>query len=244
MNKILRLCLMAGFFLLTSCSFSFSTAPTQTQPDDTPTPILFPTSTALPATAIAATTIPPTAMHPTSIPLLTPTNVSIPPASTNICTDPRVATLIDSLKSATLNADGALLSSLVSPNGVDVRWVHSGNVIKYLPEQAKFLFETTFEADWGAAPGSGEAKMGSFHDVIVPDLEKIFKSPYTLHCNELKYGGATYEVDWPYTKDFYSIYDAGTQQNGNMDWRTWVAGIEYSNGKPYMYALMQFFWEP
>jgi hypothetical protein len=29
-----------------------------------------------------------------------------------------------------------------------------------------------------------------------------------------------------------------------MDWHTWVAGIEYVNGKPYLYALMQFFWEP
>jgi hypothetical protein len=29
-----------------------------------------------------------------------------------------------------------------------------------------------------------------------------------------------------------------------MDWQTWVAGIEYVNGKPYLYALMQFFWEP
>jgi len=238
MKKILTLCLMVGIFLLTGCSFSFSTAPTQTEPA-TPTPILFPTSTAIVPTAILAT-----AIAPTSIPVLIPTNASAPPVNTNICTDPKVAALIDSLKSAMLNSDGALLGSLVSPDGMDVRWAHSGNVIKYSPDQAKFLFETTFEADWGAAPGSGEEKMGSFHDVIVPDLEKIFKSPYTLYCNELKYGGATYEVDWPYTKDFYSIYDAGTQQNGNMDWRTWVAGIEYSNGKPYVYALMQFFWEP
>ena len=238
MKKILTLCWMVGIFLLTGCSFSFSTAPTQTQPG-TPTPILFPTSTAPPSTAIIPTTLP-----ATSIPVLTPTTASAPPVTTNICADPKVAALLDSLKSAMLNADGALLGSLVSPNGMDVRWAHSGNVIKYSPDQAKFLFETTFEADWGAAPGSGEEKMGSFHDVIVPDLVKIFKSPYTLHCNELKHGGATYEVDWPYTRDFYSIHDAGTQPNGNMDWRTWVAGIEYNNGKPYIYALMQFFWEP
>ncbi len=243
MKKMLTLCLMAGLFLLTGCSFSISTAPTQTQPD-TPTPILFPTSTTAPSTAIIPTTVPPTAIPPTSIPVPASTNTSAPPASTDICTDSKVVTLLDSLKSAMLNSDGPLLSLLVSPNGMDVRWVHSGNVIKYSPDQAKFLFETTFEADWGAAPGSGEAKMGSFHDVIVPDLVKIFNSPYTLHCNELKHGGATYEVKWPYTKDFYAIHDAGTQQNGNMDWRTWAAGIEYANGKPYIYALMQFFWEP
>ncbi len=29
-----------------------------------------------------------------------------------------------------------------------------------------------------------------------------------------------------------------------MDWHTWVMGIEYVSGKPYVYALIQFFWEP
>jgi len=137
-----------------------------------------------------------------------------------------------------------LLGSLVSPNGMEVRWVRYGNIVTYDQEQAKFLFETTFEANWGAEPGSGQDKIGAFHDVIVPDLIKLFNQPYTLHCNEIRHGGASYDVRWPYDKDFYSIYDAGTQPNGNLDWRTWVAGIEYVNGKPFIYALMQFFWEP
>ena len=87
-------------------------------------------------------------------------------------------------------------------------------------------------------------KSGSFHEVIVPELVKIFNQPYTLHCNELKHGGATYEIEWPYQDEFYSIHFPGTQANGNMDWRTWVMGIEYVGGKPYVYALIQFFWEP
>ena len=32
--------------------------------------------------------------------------------------------------------------------------------------------------------------------------------------------------------------------NGFLDWHTWAIGIEYVDGKPYIYALMQFFWEP
>jgi hypothetical protein len=51
-------------------------------------------------------------------------------------------------------------------------------------------------------------------------------------------------VTWPYNKDFYSIYYPGLEQNGYLDWRTWVAGIEYVTGKPYIYALGQYFWEP
>jgi hypothetical protein len=156
-----------------------------------------------------------------------------------------VLALIDSLKSAMLTANGEILSSLVSPaRGMDVRWVRNGNVITYTPVQAQYLFETTFEANWGTEPGSGLDKVGAFHDVIVPDLVRIFNQPYTLHCNELKHGGATYELDWHYEGSFYSVYFPGTEGYSYLDWHTWMVGIEYADGKPYIYALMQFFWEP
>jgi hypothetical protein len=51
-------------------------------------------------------------------------------------------------------------------------------------------------------------------------------------------------VTWPYQGDFYSIYFPGTEANGNLDWHTWLVGVEYVNNKPYVYALMQLFWEP
>jgi len=165
--------------------------------------------------------------------------------SSNICSDPQATALIDSLKKAVTTADGQLLASLISPsNGVDVAYFHNGTVINYDQTHARFLFETTYQANWGAEPGSGAEKTGSFHDVVVPALVKSFNQAYTLHCNELKYGGASYPVTFPYKKDFYSIYFPGTDANGNLDWHTWVAGIEYVNGKPYLYALTQFFWEP
>ena len=214
---------------------------------ETPTPLIFATET-LPvittATTSPSTVVPatPAAGDATAVPAFTP---SAPASSVNFCQDPQVTALIDSLKKAITTADGPLLASLVSPtSGMDVAFFHNGNVINYDQEHAKFLFETTFEANWGAHPASGEDKVGSFHDVVVPELVKIFNQSYTLHCNELKYGGASYPVTFPYKKDFYSIYFPGTEANGNMDWNTWVVGIEYVNGKPYIYALTQFFWEP
>jgi hypothetical protein len=144
-----------------------------------------------------------------------------------------------------LTSDGELLSSLVHPShGMDVRYFRDGNAINYTPDQAKFLFETTFEADWGSEPGSGQPKTGAFHDVIVPALVQIFNQPYTLHCNELKHGGATYNPVFPYEDDFYSIHYAGSDQYGFLDWNTWVVGISYENNKPFVYALIQYFWEP
>lgn len=235
MNNKLISALVIGLFLLSGCNFSVSTLPTPTLPataalnfitTETPSPV----SSVIPSVVAS--------------PVFTPIATSVPPVAANVCTDPQVVTLIDSLKKAMLTADGALLSSLVSPNGMEVRWVRYGNPVRYDSGQAAFLFETTFEADWGAEPGSGQEKKGAFHDVIVSDMVKVFNQSYTLHCNEIRHGGASYDIRWPYTKDFYSIYDAGTQQNGNLDWRTWVVGVEYVNGKPFIYALMQFFWEP
>jgi hypothetical protein len=154
-----------------------------------------------------------------------------------------VIALIDALKSSMLAANGATFSTLVSPNGMQVRYFRNADPITYTAYQANFLFETTYQAPWGKAPGSGLEKKGSFHDVIVPELVKTFNTAYSLHCNEIRHGGATYQVAWPYSKDFYSIYDAGTEQTGYMDWHTWVVGIEYVNSKSYIYALLQLFWE-
>lgn len=210
-------------FLLAGCRISGSASPT---PTPLPSDFLNYVSTETPSPLSVASATPP------------------PSFAQAVCTDPAVAILLDSLKAAMLNADGALLGSLVSPNGMEVRYFRDGTAITYSSYQAGFLFETTYQADWGAEPGSGLEKTGSFHDLVVPAMVKVFSQPYTLHCNEIRHGGATYEVKWPYSKDFYSIHFVGTQANGFLDWHTWVVGVEYSDNKPYIYALMQFFWEP
>lgn len=242
--RLMITALLLSFVLLTACAAPSPATPTLAQaptipslPQATGTVI----TTDTPVLPIASPTSGSGAS--TAIPTLT---LSIPsPATANICADPQVTALIDSLKTAILNSDGPLLSSLVSPQrGLDVAFFRDGTVINYRTDQAKFLFETTFEVNWGAAPGSGLDEIGSFHDVVVPELVKAFNQPYTLHCNELKHGGATYEVSWPYEGDFYSVYFAGTEPNGFMDWHTWGVGIEYVNNKPYLYALIPYFWEP
>jgi hypothetical protein len=251
MNIQKTLMTILGFSLLTGCSFSISSPSTPPPPTPTQLAIGLPTQVFTETPVSIQPTSSSTSQVFTALPTFTLTSpplaasTSAPGSAPNVCTDPQVTTLINSLKSAMLNADGELLSSIVHPSrGIDVRYFRDGNVVHYTAEQAKFLFETTFEADWGAEPGSGQEKTGSFHDVVVPKLVDVFNTSYTLHCNELKHGGATYELKWPYQGDFYSIYYAGSEQYGNMDWNTWAVGIDYVNGKPFLYALMQFFWEP
>lgn len=223
------LALLVGFVLLAGCAAPATPA----------TPL----ATMTPTLSLAAPTLPPlTPGAATPLPGMT----TAPSTGTvSICNDQQSTALIDSFKTAILNTDGPLLSSLVSPSrGMDVGFFRDGTVITYMPEHAKFLFETTFEVDWGTEPGSGAAVRGAFHDVVVPELVETFSQPYTLHCNELKLGGATYEAEWPYEGEFYSVHFPGTAANGNMDWQTWVMGIENVNNKRYVYALIRFFWEP
>jgi hypothetical protein len=240
--KLIMPALLIGFTLLTACASTNPATPTLAQAPTIPslpqaTGTIITTDTPALPTATSGSVV------STAIPTLT---LSVPsPVASNICADPQVTALIDSLKTAMLNSDGPLLSSLVSPQrGLDVARFRDGTVITYRPDQAKFLFETTFEVNWGPAPGSGLEEIGSFHDVVVPELVKAFNQPYTLHCNELKHGGATYEVSWPYEGDFYSVHFPGTEVNGFMDWHTWAVGVEYVNNKPYLYALIPYFWEP
>ena len=207
------------------------------------------TACAAPAAPATPPTLTPTLFIATPTFLLTPGTpgpggTALPNPST-ICTDPQTTALIDSFKTAVLNADGPLLSSLVSPSrGMDVARFRDGTVITYMQQHARFLFETTFQVDWGVEPGSGTAVRGAFHDVIVPELMKVFNQPYTLHCNELKHGGATYELAWPYQGEYYSAHFPGTQASSNLDWYTWAIGIEYISAKPYIYALIPFSPEP
>lgn len=219
--------------ILVSCSI----------PVDAPPPL-----TALPTVASQPALTAAPAFTP--IPLLTQVATSLPTSSSNtatsFCDDSRARDLIASFSKAIANKDGALLSSLVSPaTGMDVRFYRNGNVVNYDVQHAKFVFETTFQADWGLAPGSGQSTLGSFHDLILPSLQAVFTSNAELLCNQIKIGGASYNPVWSYQgMNYYSVYFPGTDQYNGMDWQTWVVGMDMSSGGPMLAVLMRFAWEP
>jgi hypothetical protein len=179
-----------------------------------------------------------------STPASPPTSTA--PAVTSFCSDPRGTELIASLRTAVQTKDGKLLASLVSPSdGMDVRFFREGNVVNYDVEHAPFVFETTFQADWGLHFASGEPTIGSFQEIILPSLQQIFSSDAEIICNELKTGGATYIPEWQYPgMDFYSVHFPGSEQYGGLDWQTWAVGMAPVDGRLYITALSHFVWEP
>ncbi len=168
--------------------------------------------------------------------------------SSAFCADARVTPLLRNLETAVNSTDDELFKSLVSPaHGLDVVYIRFGTVANYLPEEAGWALQSTYEVDWGLGAGSGEPVTGTFPEIILPALQDVFKNE-TLICNEIKLGGATYEVEWPgeYANiNFYSIHNPGNDPSyGGMDWRTWLAGVEYVDRQPYLFALLNYQWEP
>lgn len=221
------------FFIPT---FAPSTPTLQAPPIVTPT---FALPTAVFVTA--PPTSPPASTQPTPV---TPGGVTqIPPAT--FCADGGPTSLIAALQSALQTSNGSALAALVSPaSGMEVRRWRDGRIVNYDRDHARFLFESTFQVKWGAAPGSGLETQGSFHEVILPVWLKVFNTTYTAACNQLQVGGTTYTAEWAYPGiNYYSLYYPGTAANGNMDWQTLVIGMQNVNGKYYIYAVESFEWE-
>lgn len=169
-------------------------------------------------------------------------------ASSTFCSDARVATLLNNLKSALVNSNGQLLGSLVSPvHGLDLRLWRYGTAANYSLEEAAWVFLSDYVVEWGAAPGSGDPTSGTFRTQPLPRLQEVFSANYTLHCNDTL-DLATFSLDpWPpeYANvNFYTVYKSGTEQYGGLDWRAWIVGVEYVQGNPTLFALIHFQWEP
>lgn len=166
--------------------------------------------------------------------------------SADFCTDGRVVSLFESLYEAARSNDGRILTPIVSPiHGLTVTYIHNGNPKVYDPEQAGMVFGSTEVVDWGLGPGSGLPVQGTFADLVRPDLLAVFGSAET-HCNSIQLGGASYTVTWPSlwkNFNFYSVYKPGSPDM-ELDWMTWVTGVEYVDGVPYLFSLSRYNWEP
>lgn len=163
------------------------------------------------------------------------------------CADQQVRTLLENLDAAMTEQDGSRLSSLLSPtHGLNLQYFHTGNTANYNQEEAKWMFSSTYQMNWGMHPASGIEVKGSFHAEVLPKLMEVLESNYTLGCSDPTLGPNSYLFQWPkeYSNiNFYSLFKPGTP-GIDLDWRTWLVGVEYVNGEPTLFAMMHLFWEP
>jgi hypothetical protein len=165
----------------------------------------------------------------------------------DLCSDPQVTRLIADLRQALAGQDGPLLSSLVSPvHGLDLAYLHNGNTANYSPQEAGWVFQSDYLMDWGAHPASGLEVKGAFRDTALPDLLDVLNAQYETRCNSADLGGGNYTYQWPerYRNINYLVLHKPGPPGNELAWRTWIAGIEYVQSRPYLFALVHLFWEP
>ncbi|RIK28778.1 MAG: hypothetical protein DCC56_15280 [Anaerolineae bacterium] len=168
--------------------------------------------------------------------------------SSTFCADPRVTDLLSNVRAAMLNSNGELLASLVSPeHGLDLRLWRWGTVANYTLKESAWVFGSDYEVSWGPAPGSGADTVGTFSEHVLPKLQEVFGANYSQHCNDTLDLATFSTQPWPleYSNvNFYTVYKPGSDQYGGLDWRAWTVGVEYVQGKPTLFALINYQWEP
>ncbi len=163
------------------------------------------------------------------------------------CSDPNVQTLIEQFKNAINSRDGDTLAGLVSPaHGLYLNYFRTGNRVNFSTQEVASLFDSQVPVNWGTQPASGMDVSGTFKDEVLPKLDEVLNSAYETGCNEPVLGPNSYIFQWPAdTKNinFVSLAKPGSP-DVELDWRTWLVGVEYVDGEPHIFSLMQLFWEP
>jgi hypothetical protein len=162
--------------------------------------------------------------------------------SSVFCADSAPVELISELAAAIHDRSASALKSIVSPtHGLVMYFQYNGyqNLYRsYRPADGLAIFNDQEIHPWGLDLESGSPKRGTFSEIVLPDLDNVFNTDYRLYCNEIHIGGNKYSVEWgDEWKNFnhYSIYKLHFR-----DWMTWVAGMEYIDGKPYLISLSQY----
>jgi len=168
-------------------------------------------------------------------------------ASATFCGDPGPSGLFGALGLAVNNSVGSALAALTSPiHGLSVGYIRGGTARVYAPEEIGLIFANTEDVTWGFGLGSGLPVTGTFNDLVRPDLLNVLFGGYTPVCNAIQLGGASYTVTWPApwkNINFYSLYKPGPAGQ-EASWMTWLAGVEYVDGLPYLFSLSRYNWEP
>lgn len=162
------------------------------------------------------------------------------------CTDRTVSDLLEQLEAAVAAEDGEALEELVHPDrGIRLRlnWWNPEVIVS--GEDVRALFSAPKQYDWGVEDGSGEAIRGSFSEIVMPRLERDLLGATAWRCDEGQFGstaGATALPEGYEAVNFYSAHRPGPAEQ-EMDWGTWLIGVERWEGRYYVSYLVHYRWE-
>ena len=162
------------------------------------------------------------------------------------CADPEVDELLEKLQAAIEGENGKLLGELVHPDrGLRLRLNWWNEEILVTGEDVQTLFRAQKKYDWGIEDGSGEAIRGSFSEIVMPRLERDLLNATMWNCDEALFGntaGATVLPEGYEAVRFYSAHRAPPTEQ-ELDWGTWLIGVERWQGRYYISYLVHYRWE-
>lgn len=162
------------------------------------------------------------------------------------CNDPETAALLDELKSAVQNRDGESLAAITMPDrGLRIRRYWDSEGVRFENQQVNSLFDITESYFWGVQDGSGEDINGSFSEVMLPLLDRDLLGSTQTGCNEILNGGTAGIIQLPFRYEGVNYYSAyrPAPAGQELDWGTWVAGIERWQDEYFISFLVHYQWE-
>ncbi len=162
------------------------------------------------------------------------------------CSDAAVDDLLARLQKAVAEKDGDLLSELVHhERGLRLRLNWWNEEILVRGDELAGLFDATTSYDWGFEDGSGLPIRGSFRDVALPRLEQDLLGADEWTCDEGRFGptaGSTVLPEGYEAVRFVSAHRTAPIEM-EMDWGTWLIGVERWQGRYYISYMVHYRWE-
>lgn len=160
------------------------------------------------------------------------------------CNDRDVSDLFVDLELAIRERSEARLFGDISPaHGLYVQYNRAEPAIHMSDRAAAERMMSGEDMEWGTGI-SGEPIVGSAPDLVFDELARGLRSQDAMTCNAIVSGATAYDVALPASfqnVNYYSLHLAGTSE---YDWVTWVVGVEYVEGVPYILSMHRFGWEP
>ncbi len=162
------------------------------------------------------------------------------------CSDPAINDLLVRLEEAVAEEDGKLLGELVHPDrGLRLRLNWWNEEVVVAGEDVQTLFRAAKRYDWGVEDGSGEAIRGSFSEVALPRLERDLLGATVWDCDQGQFGGTAGSTVLPEGYEAVNYYSAHrpAPAEQELDWGTWLIGVERWQGRYYISYLVHYRWE-
>jgi hypothetical protein len=147
------------------------------------------------------------------------------------------------MKQAVTASDGSLFASLVSPkHGARINYWRYATPVLYDSSTAQNIFSDPTSINWGAGP-SGTPDIGSFAQMVQPNLVSVLSADYQLLCDDPSYA-SMFVNPWPYFNIHYYTVLKPPTPGVDLDWKLWLLGFEYVEGRPYLFGTVHYVWEP